>query len=238
MSESMKERLQNIGFGSLLGFSIEKLSVRSLGMFLMTCVKENPLRIEVSRRSLPITPEAVHKVFGLPIGGQSVPVYKRNALTEGRKAIRQICEDLGMFEFFFLYCKKIPSLGPFEVPRFFIESLLSFSTLSGPEDVDWAVKFFLILCCNALFFPTSSDKINGFDYLMCEDLDSLGSYNWCEAIVRDIQHKAGLWRKQKPDKKTPIIQGCIVFLCVSHSDPILVISLQFIITFSVILILY
>ena len=69
MSENMKERLQKIGFGSLLGFSIEKLSVRSLGMFLMTCVKENPLRIEVSGRSLPIIPKAVHKVFGLPIGG-------------------------------------------------------------------------------------------------------------------------------------------------------------------------
>jgi hypothetical protein len=44
-------------------------------MFLMSCVKEDPLRIEFLRKVLPFTPEAVHSVFGIPVGGDSFPVF-------------------------------------------------------------------------------------------------------------------------------------------------------------------
>jgi hypothetical protein len=45
MSEALKGRIQDLGFGELLQLKIDKLNDKSLGFFLLSCVAENPLRI-------------------------------------------------------------------------------------------------------------------------------------------------------------------------------------------------
>jgi hypothetical protein len=45
MSEALKGRIQDLGFGELLQLKIDKLNDTTLGFFLLSCVAENPLRI-------------------------------------------------------------------------------------------------------------------------------------------------------------------------------------------------
>ena len=96
MPENLKQRIRDLGFGELLHFKIDKLEDRVLGMFLMSNIKDNPLRIDVSSKVLPITPLAVHKVFGIPLGGQRFYTYEHKMKSRGRSELRQICDHNGM----------------------------------------------------------------------------------------------------------------------------------------------
>jgi hypothetical protein len=59
MFEALKGRIWDLGFGELLHLKIDKLDDRALGFFLLSCVVENPQRIQISNRALLITTEAV-----------------------------------------------------------------------------------------------------------------------------------------------------------------------------------
>jgi hypothetical protein len=71
MSEALKWRIQELSFGELLKLKIDKPDDRALGFFLLSCVEENPLRIQIGNRALLIIAEVVHQVFGLPVSGKS-----------------------------------------------------------------------------------------------------------------------------------------------------------------------
>jgi hypothetical protein len=60
-----------LSFGELLKLKIDKPDDRALGFFLLSCVEENPLRIQIGNRALLIIAEVVHQVFGLPVSGKS-----------------------------------------------------------------------------------------------------------------------------------------------------------------------
>jgi hypothetical protein len=79
---------------------------------------------------------------------------------------------------------------------------------------EWAGQSFMMLVCNALLFCTATEKITGFDYLICKDLNSVGTYNWSQAVVDDIQLKVKLWREKGSKNSTPILQGSTAFLMV------------------------
>jgi hypothetical protein len=55
MSEALKGRVRDLGFGELLHLKIDKLDDRAPGFFLLSCVVENPDRIQIGNRVLPIT---------------------------------------------------------------------------------------------------------------------------------------------------------------------------------------
>jgi hypothetical protein len=59
MYDAMKGRILDLGFGELLHLKIDKLDDRALGFFLLSCVVENPLRIQIGNRVLLITTEVV-----------------------------------------------------------------------------------------------------------------------------------------------------------------------------------
>jgi hypothetical protein len=55
MSEALKGRIRELGFGELLHLKNDKLDDRAHGIFLLSCVEENPLRIQTGNRALPIS---------------------------------------------------------------------------------------------------------------------------------------------------------------------------------------
>jgi hypothetical protein len=71
MSDQMKKRIEDAGFGSLLGMNIDKLEDKVLSMFVMDSIREDPLRIEVDSKKLAITTQVGHIVFGLPTGARN-----------------------------------------------------------------------------------------------------------------------------------------------------------------------
>jgi hypothetical protein len=70
MSYRLKERVKQLGFSSLLQMNTEAIKDRILAGLLLSSVYESPLLIELGGQSLPITPEVIHLVTGLPRGRQ------------------------------------------------------------------------------------------------------------------------------------------------------------------------
>jgi hypothetical protein len=92
MSEALKGRVRDLGFGELLHLKIDKLDDRAPGFFLLSCVVENPDRIQIGNRVLPITAEAILQVFGLLVSGQSLPNYNAAKKRAGRAELRKLCD--------------------------------------------------------------------------------------------------------------------------------------------------
>jgi hypothetical protein len=92
-----------------------------LFFFLLSCIEENPLRIQIGNRALLITAEAIQQVFGLSTSGKSLPNYnvadKRAATTE----LRKVCDAKGLKSMFNRRGSNYAVLGVSEVPRWFIE---------------------------------------------------------------------------------------------------------------------
>jgi hypothetical protein len=214
MSEALKGRIRDLGFGELLHMKIDKLDDRPLALFLVSCVIENPLRIQISKKVFPITVEVVHQVFGLPASGQSLPNYKPADKRAGRVELRKICEEKGLESMFRRRGGNYASLGVSEVFRWFIEHYVN---VKEADVDDWTIQSFLMLVFNVLLFPTDSNKMAGLDYLMCADLGVVPGINWCQDIVDDIKLKARDLNEKisNNDKSTPNVQGCTTFFVVS-----------------------
>jgi hypothetical protein len=183
-------------------------------VFLLSCVIEKPLRIQIGNRALPITAEVVHQVFGLPASGKSLPNYNVVDKRDARAELRKLCDAKGLESMFTRRGGNYARLGVSEVPRWFIEH---YANVKEADVDDWTMQSFLMLVFNTLLFPTGSDKMAGVDYLMCAYLSDVPEINWCQAIVVDIKVKARDLNDKitSNDKSTPNVQGCIAFPVVS-----------------------
>jgi hypothetical protein len=108
ISEALKGRIQELGFGELLLLKIDKLDDRTLGLFL---------RIQIGNRALPISVEVVHQVFGLPASGKSLPNYNAADKRAARADLRKLCDTKGLESMFTRRGGNYAGLGVSEVPR-------------------------------------------------------------------------------------------------------------------------
>jgi hypothetical protein len=178
-------------------------------VFLLSCVVDNTLRIQIGNRALPITAEAVQQVFGLPVSGKHLPSYNATDKRDARAKLRKLCDEKGMESMFNRRGGNYAGLGVSEVHRWFIEH---YANVKEANVDDGTVKSFLMLVFNALLFSTSSDKMSGLDYLMCAHLSNVREINWCQAIINDIKVKA----RDLNDKITnnDKIMFFVPFLCI------------------------
>ncbi|TVU51766.1 hypothetical protein EJB05_03210, partial [Eragrostis curvula] len=96
MPEDSKRRVEQLGFPDLVKFKCDGIDDRALAMYLMNHIKDNPLRIEIKGRSLPITPQVVHDVMGTPIGGQDLPKKTYQELKSALASLHAECDENGM----------------------------------------------------------------------------------------------------------------------------------------------
>jgi hypothetical protein len=136
MSEAMKGRIRELGFRELLLLKIGKLDDRTLGLFLLSCVEENPMRIQIGNRALPISAEAVHQVFGLPASGKSLPNYNAADKRAVRADLRKLCDAKGLASMFTRRGGNYAGLGVSEVPRWFIKH---YANAKESDVDDWTV---------------------------------------------------------------------------------------------------
>jgi hypothetical protein len=145
---------------------------------LLSCVEENPLRIQIGNRVLPISAEVVHQLFGLSAGGKSLLNYNAADKRAARANLRKLCDAYCPESMFTRRGGNYAGLGVSAVPMWFIEHYAN----AKESDVDyWTMQSFLMLVFNALLFPTSSDKMAGLDYLMYAHLSDVLEINWCQA---------------------------------------------------------
>jgi hypothetical protein len=170
MCEALKGRIRELGFGELLLLKIDKLDDRTLGLFLLSYIEENPLRIQIGNMALPISAEVVHQVFGPPASGKSLPNYNAANKRAARADLRKLCDAKGLESMFTRRGGNYARLGVSEVPRWFIEH---YANAKESHVDDWTVQPFLMLVFNALLFPTGSDKMAGLDYLISTHLSDI-----------------------------------------------------------------
>jgi hypothetical protein len=180
--------------------------------FLLSCVVDNHLRIQIGNRALPIIAEAVQQVFGLQVSVMSLPSYNAADKRDARAKLRKLCDEKGMESMFNRHRGNYAGLEISEVPRWFIEH---YANAKEADVDDWTVQSFLMLVFNTLLFPTSNNKMSRLDYLMCAHLSDVREINWCQAIVDVIKVKARDLNDKiaNNDKPTPNVQRCIVFCC-------------------------
>jgi hypothetical protein len=218
MSDAAKARVAELGFGQLLELRMEGIPDRAFGMFLTSRVRDNPPRLQIGRKVLPINAEAVKKVLGLPCNpeGRSFPNWTYQEKLQGRADFRRLCDERGMKATY----EKNEKLEVYnklkhpEVPRWFLGELAK----SHSVPVDWAVQAFFVCLSNAFLFPTTSDRIVAHDYLRAKDLDAIQSINWCQEVVKDLMNASSDWNKaiSAGSKSTPAIKGCMAFLMVCY----------------------
>jgi hypothetical protein len=121
MSKTLKGRIRDLGFGELRHLKIDKLDDRALGFFLLNSVVENPLRIQISNKALPIIAEAIEQVSALPVSGKSLPNYIVADKRAARADLRKLCDSKGLESMFTRRGGNYAGLGLSEVPRWFIE---------------------------------------------------------------------------------------------------------------------
>jgi len=92
----LRKRVSAMGFAKLFEMNMNKLKDRVLAMFLTSCVKEDPLRLEVVGKHLLITPQAMSRVLGIPLCGESLPSWTVAQCREARAELRGICDAKGL----------------------------------------------------------------------------------------------------------------------------------------------
>jgi hypothetical protein len=170
MFEAMKGRIKDLGFGELVHLKIDKLDDIALGFFLLSCVVENPLGIQIGNRVLPIIAEVIQQVFGLPVIRKSLPNYNDADKRAARADLRKLCDSKGLESMFNRRGGNYAGLGSVMSPGGFIEH---YANAKEADVEDWTVQSFLMLVFNALLFPTGNDKMESLDYLMCAHLSDV-----------------------------------------------------------------
>jgi hypothetical protein len=197
----------------VLDLNIDRLDVRVFGSFLMASVKndDNGPRLVVGNKSLPITPEVVQIVTGLPHDEKQFPDWTYHEIRTARNTFRKLCDDQNMKDMF-AHSKCLAAykkLSSYEVSRWVVERMVS---LHDQYEEDWIIRCFFILACNSLMFPTTSLFISGKDYIVIESLEEVKDYDWCQRLCDDIVAKFEKFMLERARHvATPHIQGCILF---------------------------
>ena len=91
-----------------------------------------------------------------------------------------------------------------------------------------ALRAFFMCTFQSLLFSNTDSYIRLEDVKNTEDLENIGSMNWCKAVVNNLRKYARLYKKDFVQKgiMAPITRGGIFLLVSVNIATLLVISLQ------------
>ena len=89
MPHRLKERIKQLGFGSLMQMNIESIEDRMLVGLVLSSVYDSPLRIEFGEQCLPITAEVIKIVIGL-LRGEDKFSQLDQSMTSARASFRLV----------------------------------------------------------------------------------------------------------------------------------------------------
>ena len=144
--------------------------------------------------------EAVHHVFGFPIGGNTPPMPSENGHDA---ALRTLKEQLG------LDSKK-------SIETKHLRSLLT-QLVNDPNKVDEAVQVFFAILFNKLICPGCAPRI-GREAPMLINLnyDEMATMDYCQLVVDEIKRAAERYQDRSVPQAGP--EGCGVVPTVMYLD--------------------
>ena len=196
---NQRMRIKEMGFGGLLHVSADRLESRELLKFLLDRLDPSTMVINISKdKGIHVTPYAVMQVLGLPDSGEHLHFHSHNQASREFSAFKAW---VGLEESQDMHASHL-------------QNILEDDSNMGSAmiDDDMAIRFFFIIACNKLLFPSTDNNIRCKDVYLTRDLTCLPGLNWCKAVVDDLQDVAFTWRADKTKKS---LLGCAIFLIVS-----------------------
>ncbi|RLM75116.1 hypothetical protein C2845_PM15G09110 [Panicum miliaceum] len=186
---TFNQRMQiiDMGFGGLLGISTERLGSRKLLKFLFDRIDPSSMVIELGKnRGIHVTPFAVKQVLGIPDIGEDLPLQTNN---HASKALSNFKIMVGLQESQDLHASHL-------------QKILKDDAELGSDLIDdeMAIRFFFIIACNKLLFPSTDNNIRSKDVYLTRDLSQLSDMNWCKAVVDDLRYAAHAYHTDKIKK--------------------------------------
>nr|TKW10860.1 hypothetical protein SEVIR_6G195700v2 [Setaria viridis] len=187
-----RRRIKAMGFGGLLYVSAERLESRELLKFLFDRLDPKTMVINVTKdKGIHVTPFVVKLVLDLPEGSEDIDLH---AHIQASKVLSAFKTLLGLEESHNLHASHLQN------------TLKDDRELgSGTITDHMAIRFFFIIACNKLMFPSTDNNIRCKDVYMTRDLSCLLALNWCKAVVDDFREAALTWQADKAKKS---FSGC------------------------------
>lgn len=143
LKDAHKAKVREAGFGCVFNWVLEGNITRVLMCFLMMHIDPYTMKIQCgSGKVIDVNREAVHQIFGFPIGGDTAP---RPADLGHDESLRILKEELGFDSNASIETKDLRKL---------LEVLVE-----DPEKVDLVVKVFFAILFNKLICPGSAVRL-------------------------------------------------------------------------------
>lgn len=191
-----RRRIKDMGFGGLLCVAAERLESRELLKFLFDRLDPKTMVLNVAKdKGIHVTPFMVKQVLDLPEGGEDIVLSTHIQASKALSAFKTL---LGLQESHDLNASHLQKT---------LKDDLELG--SGMITDDMAIRFFFIIACNKLLFPSTDNNIRCKDVYLTRDLSCLPALNWCKAVVDDIREAALNWQSDKAKKS---FSGCAILL--------------------------
>uniref|UniRef100_K3ZE82 Ubiquitin-like protease family profile domain-containing protein n=1 Tax=Setaria italica TaxID=4555 RepID=K3ZE82_SETIT len=197
-----RRRIKDMGFGGLLCVAAEMLESRELLKFLFDRLDPKTMVLNVAKdKGIHVTPFVVKQVLDLPEGGEDIVLSTH---IQASKALSTFKTLLGLQESHDLHASHLQKT---------LKDDLELG--SGMITDDMAIRFFFIIACNKLLFPSTDNNIRCKDVYLTRDLSCLSALNRCKAVVDDLREAALNWQSDKAKKS---FSGCAILLIILYLD--------------------
>ncbi|RCV18523.1 hypothetical protein SETIT_3G307500v2 [Setaria italica] len=165
-----RRRIKDMGFGGLLCVAAEMLESRELLKFLFDRLDPKTMVLNVAKdKGIHVTPFVVKQVLDLPEGGEDIVLSTH---IQASKALSTFKTLLGLQESHDLHASHLQKT---------LKDDLELG--SGMITDDMAIRFFFIIACNKLLFPSTDNNIRCKDVYLTRDLSCLSALNRCKAVI-------------------------------------------------------
>jgi len=190
LNKHKRDVIESYGFGSLLLF--DKCAVPlTFARWVADHVRESSWDIVLKNKSIPITPQTVHDVLGIPLGGKTISKARAE---HGKLA--------------FLRSMNMSSLPSLKVCG---QNILK----DGISDDD-LVRNFLVVALVAFLCPNSNVRPSTEYLKPLVDVKKAKEWDWSKFVhywlFKQIEKYHGL---KKDEQATTTMGGCLFILCVS-----------------------
>ncbi|KAL4591856.1 hypothetical protein LXL04_004830 [Taraxacum kok-saghyz] len=188
LNNTQKTCLQSIGFGSVLKLKIESFS-KTLAFWVVDNYNPDTNSICFYNKTINVTKERVHEIYGIPMGTEEMMVPKNN---------KHKNKMLALWKSQFSSSLKRPRLTHI------------IQKLKGKEIADELfVLNFLVLFVNVMVQSTSMGDVNKQFLKYIPNIESVKDLDWCGLVMSSLKASKKVWA---PNEKKSFYTGPALFL--------------------------
>ncbi|KAL6600583.1 hypothetical protein ACP70R_045383 [Stipagrostis hirtigluma subsp. patula] len=207
LTKDAAEEIRQLEFGSMLDFTLDWIPYKLLVHLMNHCeVTPDSVHLVVGEKKFPVTPERVHEILGLPLGGDEVVVPSWTRKVRKRQELNNY---LG------ISVPGVDSTKIFALPSQVIEHMKG-------VDKYTQIRCFLMIVIGKLLAPGTGNYIGGeeFDLIAnldtSEDLKIFSKKDWSKYVCNKIRSALEKFHDTEIKETTSsvFVPGCGVVLLI------------------------